>query len=64
MFIALLFYFVLWLAITLGAGEVLVDLTREMRGVATTAHQRGPISHSLFTRQLTTKQNFQKYQNN
>lgn len=55
MFIARLFYFVLWLAFIAGAGEVLVDLTNEMRGAAIAAHKRGPISHSLFTRQLTSK---------
>jgi hypothetical protein len=61
MFIARLFYFLLFLAFIAGAGEVLVDLTTEMRGTAIAAHKRGPISHSLFTRQLTTKQIFQKH---
>ncbi len=55
MFIARLFYFVLWLAFIAGAGEVLVDLTNELRGAAIKAHGKGPISHSLFTKQLTEK---------
>lgn len=46
-------YAILWLALTIGAGEVLVNFTQEMRGAAIQAHQRGPISHKLFTEQLT-----------
>ena len=46
-------YFILWLALAIGVGEVLVDLTHEMRGAAIAAHKKGPISHKLFTKQLT-----------
>ncbi len=48
-----LVHFILWLALSIGVGEVLVDLTHEMRGAAIKAHKRGPICHSLFTKQLT-----------
>ena len=46
-------YIILWMAFAIGAGEVLVDFTKEMRGAAITAHKKGPISHKLFTEQLT-----------
>ncbi|MES2801725.1 MAG: hypothetical protein V4654_04490 [Bdellovibrionota bacterium] len=46
-------HFLLWLALAIGVGEVLVTFTNEMRGAAIRAHQRGPISHKLFTEQLT-----------
>jgi hypothetical protein len=48
-----LVYVVLWLAFAIGIGEVLIDLTNEMRGAAIKAHRKGPISHKLFTEQLT-----------
>lgn len=48
-------YVILWLAFAIGVGEVLVDLTNEMRGAAIQAHKRGPISHSLFTKQLISR---------
>lgn len=44
---------IFWLAFTLGTGEVLFDLVQEMRGAAVSAHNKGPISHKLFTEQLT-----------
>ncbi len=46
-------YVILWLAFAIGVGEILVDLTHEMRGAAIAAHKKGPISHKLFTEQLT-----------
>ncbi len=48
-----LIHFIFWLAFSIGVGEVLVNLTTEMRGAAIKAYKRGPISHSLFTKQLT-----------
>jgi len=48
-----LIYLILWLAFAVGVGEVLIDLTNELRGAAIEAHRRGPISHKLFTEQLT-----------
>lgn len=48
-----LIYLILWLALAIGAGEIIVNFTHEMRGAAIHAHQRGPISHKLFTEQLT-----------
>jgi hypothetical protein len=47
------FYIILWLGLSIGFFEVLRDFTNEMRGAAIHAHQRGPISHKLFTEQLT-----------
>jgi hypothetical protein len=47
------FYIILWLGLSIGFYEVLRDFTNEMRGAAIHAHQRGPISHKLFTEQLT-----------
>jgi hypothetical protein len=46
-------YILLWIALSIGVGEVLVDLTNEIRSTAISAYQRGPISHKLFTEQLT-----------
>jgi hypothetical protein len=48
-----LIYFILWIALAIGVGEVLVNFTQEMREAAIEAHQKGPISHKLFTEQLT-----------
>ncbi len=48
-----LIHFAIWLALTIGVGGVLVDFTKELRGAAIEAHRRGPISHKLFTEQLT-----------
>ena len=46
-------YIILWVALAIGVGEVFVDFTKEMRGAAIKAHIKGPISHKLFTEQLT-----------
>lgn len=46
-------YAILGLAFAIGISEVLIDFTQEMRGVTVKAYQRGPISHKLFTEQLT-----------
>lgn len=48
-----LIHVVVWLALAIGVGSVLVDFTKELRGAAIEAHRRGPISHKLFTEQLT-----------
>lgn len=48
-------HFILWLAFAIGVGEALVGLTHELRGAAIKAHRKGPISHKLFTEQLTGK---------
>lgn len=48
-----LIYLILWLAFSIGVGEVLIELTHEMRSAAIEVHRRGPISHKLFTEQLT-----------
>ncbi len=52
-FISKLLYFVIWIALGVGFGESLVDLTNSIRGAAIHAHQRGPLSYKLFTEQLT-----------
>lgn len=43
---------IIWVALTIGAGEILVSFTNEMRGAAVKAHLRGLISHRQFTKQL------------
>ena len=51
--ISKIIYLIIGLALAIGVGEVLVDFTQEMRGAAIAAHKKGPISHKLFTEQLT-----------
>lgn len=46
-------HFILWLALAIGVGEISISFINEMRGAAIKAHIRGPISHKLFTEQLT-----------
>ncbi len=48
-----LIYVLLWVALSIGVGEVLVNITSEIRGAAISVYQHGPISHKLFTEQLT-----------
>lgn len=50
-----LIYAILWFALAIGIGEVSLSFIKEMRGAAIQAHQKGPISHKLFTEQLTSK---------
>jgi hypothetical protein len=53
MSVARFIYAIIWLAFAIGIGEVLWDFTQEIRGAAVKAYQKGPISHKLFTEQLT-----------
>ncbi len=48
-----LIHITLWLALVIGVGEVSVTFVREMREAAIEVHKKGPISHKLFTEQLT-----------
>ena len=44
---------IMWLALAIGVGDSLVDVTRAMRGAAISAHQKGPMNYTKFTAQLT-----------
>ena len=47
--------YILWLAFAVAGIDLLKDMTEVMKGEAIKAYQRGPISHSLFTKQLTSR---------
>lgn len=46
-------YLIRWI-FYIGLGIGIVDMTGWMRDKAIKAHQKGPISHRLFTQQLTS----------
>lgn len=47
--------YIIWLAFAVAGIDLLKEATQAMRSEAIKAYQRGPISHSLFTKQLTRR---------
>lgn len=46
-------YAIFWIAIALGVGDALVDMTNFMRSEAIHAHKKGLMSYTQFTKELT-----------